>query len=302
MEVFDLTLHDGTIMRGFKWIAEDAKANFCFMTGMNEHSDRYDDLATYLCLNGINVYILDALGQGRNALSLDEQEQWPLDGFEKNVEGIVKMVTKAKMEHPDLITTQGGHSMGSFLTQRRLQEYPDLCDKTLLIGSNGGQPGLMKLGFRVAKMLVGQKNWIRPVPTLDKLSLGGYAKAIKNRKTDLDWLSYNEANVQAYIADPYCGAPDTGGFWHEFLRGMAKLWTKKEMAKVSQNEKILILAGEDDPVGRFGKGPTWLKETYLEQGVKEVELILYPHMRHEIHNEDGKELVWDDIRAFLLKE
>ena len=60
-----------------------------------------------------------------------------------------------------------------------------------------------------------------------------------------------------------------------------------------------MLAGEEDPVGAWRKGPRqvaqWLKET----GHPKAELVLYPGMRHEILNERGKEQVWEKVLAFL---
>lgn len=297
-EKFSVTLQDGTIMQGWHWAAENPTVNFTFITGMNEYAFRYDGLAQFFASKGIEVWILDALGQGLNAESVEKQEIWPKDGFAKNVEGIHLMDELAKKNGLPLV--QGGHSMGSFLTQARLERYPLDSRKTIIIGTNGGQAGLMKIGYKVAKSKVKEKNWLEPVPALDKMGLGGYTKAVKNRKTDLDWLSYNEENVQKYIADPYCGHQDTGSFWLGFLQGMSTLWSKKEMAKISPKERVYITAGAEDPVGRNGKGPEWLAKAYKKLGMTDVTLKIYPHMRHEIHNETGKEQVWNDLAEAIL--
>ncbi len=296
---FEVTLKDGTVMKGWHWAAENAKKNFVFITGMNEHVDRYDEMFKLFSDNGINVWGLDALGQGRNAASVEEQELWDENAFENNVEGIHQAIVLAKKN--GLPTVQGGHSMGSFLTQARLETYPEDTEKTILIGSNGGQKGMMSLGYLLAKILVHKSNWDKPCKTLDNLALGGYSKAVKNRKTDLDWLSYDEENIKTYMADPYCGHQNSGGFWREFLKGLSKIWSKKELAKISKNEKVYITAGEEDPVGQNGKGPKWLADTYKKLGLKEVELKLYPHMRHEIHNEKEKAQVWQDLMHAILK-
>lgn len=295
---FEVTLKDGTVMKGWHWEAKSPKKNFVFITGMNEHVSRYDEMFTRFAKNGINVWGIDALAQGRNAATPEEQELWGEDAFAKNVEGIHEAILLAKQN--GLPTVQGGHSMGSFMTQARLERYPEDTEKTLIIGSNGGQKGLMKLGYAVAKMLVHKSNWDKPCKTLDNLGLGAYTKAVKDRKTDLDWLSYDEENVKKYMADPYCGHQNSGGFWREFLKGLSKIWDKKELAKISKNEKVYITAGEEDPVGRNGEGPKWLAETYKKLGLKEVELKLYPHMRHEIHNETDKEIVWQDLMNAIL--
>jgi alpha-beta hydrolase superfamily lysophospholipase len=297
-EEFEVTLKDGTSMKGWHWPSIDAKRNFVFITGMNEHAYRYNEMFSFFASKGVNVWAIDALGQGRNAASIDELELWPEDAFAKNVEGIHEAIMLAKAN--GLPTIQGGHSMGSFMTQARLERFPLDTEKTILIGSNGGQKGLMKIGYMLSCLLVHKSNWNKPCKALDSLSLGGYTKAVKNRKTDLDWLSVDEENVKNYIADPYCGHQNSGGFWREFLKGISKIWSKKELAKISKEERIYITAGDKDPVGRNGEGPKWLEATYKKLGVKDVTLKLYPGLRHEIHNEKEREQVWGDLLEAIL--
>ena len=297
--IFEVKLSNGTIMKGNVFPCENAKANLVFITGMEEYSMRYAGMAKWMNEHGVNVWVLDHLGQGENAASVEDQQKWPVGAFDMIVEGLHLTIELAKKN--GLPTTQAGHSMGSFMTQARLERYPLDADKTLIVGSNGGQAGLMKMGSMLAGIVVNKKNWDKPNKFLTGLSMGGYVKAVKDRKTDLDWLSYNEENVKAYIADPYCGHPNTSGFWKEFLKGMKVIWTKKEMAKVSKDEHIFITSGEEDPVGQNGKGLKWLENAYKELGVKDVKLKLYPHMRHEIHNETDHEQVYEDWLAFILK-
>ena len=300
MEVFDIALPSGEIVKGAKWLIKDGKANFVFITGMQEYATRYERLANYLNEQDINVWILDHFGQGLNAPTVDNLQKWPKDAFDKIVDALNLTIEEAKKN--GLPTVQGGHSMGSFTTQARLQKYPLAADKTLIIGSNGGQGGLMSIAYLLAKMLIHKSNWDKPSKFFTNLGLSPYNKQIKNPRTPVDWLSYNEANVDAYIADPYLGHMNTGGFWREFLKGMAQLWKKKNMQKVSKDEIIFITSGEEDPVGQNGKGVKWLLKAYQDLGVKNVELKLYPHMRHEIHNEDDYLTVYQDWANFILSK
>lgn len=299
MEVFEIKLESGEVLKGNYWPAKDAKANFTMITGMQEYAARYDDLAKYMNSKGINVWILDHFGQGLNAPTEEDLQKWPEGAFDKTVDAIELMIQEAKKN--GLPTIQGGHSMGSFMTQARLEKYPLSAAKTIIIGSNGGQGGLMSIASLLSKIAINKSNWDKPNKFFSNLGLGPYSKAIKDARTPLDWLSYNEANVDAYIADPYLGHMNTGGFWKEFLKGMAQIWKKKEMQKVSPEEIIYITSGEEDPVGQNGKGVKWLEEAYKKLGVKDVTLKLYPHMRHEIHNELEHQQVYDDLVNFILK-
>ena len=300
-EIFEVSLPTGETLKGCHWKAKKATRNLVMQTGMNEHASRYDGLATYLTEAGINVWILDAFGQGQNAASVEEQERWPEGAFAKNVDAMHLQLEKVKKE-TGLPTIIMGHSMGSFMTQSYVERYPGTADKVVLFGTNGPTK-IYGLAKALGKMLVSKKNWDKPNKTLSNLALGGFTKAIKNRNPEfegLDWLSYNEDNIRAYIADPYCGHVNTGGFLREFFIGLATLYKKENIARIDKETPIRIMAGEEDPVGANGKGPRDLEKMYKKHGVKDVSLILYKNMRHEIHNENGKEKVWEDLKEFLL--
>ena len=296
-EVFQIPLSDGELLRGNKWTAQKALYNLTVITGMNEYSLRYAPFAEWMTAAGVNVWVLDAFGQGLNAESRERQQRWPEAAFTKQVAGLRKMVRLASKN--GLPTYLMGHSMGSFMVQAFLEKYPNEIAGAVICGSNGGQGLLMKTGFRLSKLLVGKENRDEECPVLQKMGLGGYAKAVRDRETEFDWLSYDRENVRKYIDDPWCGQPNTGGFWQEFLKGMSGLWDRRNMRRVSPEERIFIIAGADDPVGRNGRGPKWLEKAYRKLGVKEVDLRLYKGMRHEVLREAEKEKVFSDILAFI---
>lgn len=297
-EPFEVKASDSEVLKGFYWPAQEPRANLCVMTGMNEYACRYNDFALWMNEHGINVWVLDAFGQGRNVSSPEEQQKWPKGAFIKTVNAIHRMNLMASQN--GLLTVQMGHSMGSFLTQALIEKFPKGTDKVILCGSNGGQDGMMKVAYALSRILVHESGWDKKSNMLQQMGLGSYAKAVPDRKTDFDWLSYNEENVQKYINDPYCGYPNTNGFWREFLKGMAGIWDKKYLERINPAENILIIAGADDPVGQMGKGPKWLAETYKKLGVERVQLKIYEGMRHEILNETEHEKVYEDILQFIL--
>ena len=71
--------------------------------------------------------------------------------------------------------------------------------------------------------------------------------------------------------------------------------------KVEKDLPIIFLAGNDDPVGNYGKGVTKAYETFKSKGVKDVSIKLYPTDRHEILNELDKEQVYEDVYEFIDK-
>ena len=59
------------------------------------------------------------------------------------------------------------------------------------------------------------------------------------------------------------------------------------------------MAGQDDPVGNYGKGVRKAYDKFVKAGVKDVNITLYEHFRHEILNDDCKEKVCEDVLNFI---
>lgn len=113
------------------------------------------------------------------------------------------------------------------------------------------------------------------------------------------WLTRDKAIVQKYNEDPKCGGVFSGGFYREFFKGMKRLHLQKFLLKIRPSLSIFIVAGAEDPIGGYGKELRKLYNVYVDYGVEDVQLKLYPGMRHEILNEIGKEEVYQDILNFI---
>jgi len=267
---------------------------------MEETALRYDDFAKFLNKNNYNVYCVDHYGQGENALEVSRLGIVPRSFFSKSVRIIDDVAKKYTIPGKPLIVI--GHSMGSFMIQDYIQRYSKRPTKAVIIGTNGDNAkGAYALGYPLARLVCKLKGEEKEAKFLRSLAVGGYAKAVKHRKTECDWLSYNEENVQKYINDPKCGHPSSNGFYRELLKGNRRLYNKKFLAKINKDLPVYITAGKEDPVGAYGKGPARLAKLYKKFGLKNVELKLYDHMRHEILNEDNKEMVYNDILNFIKK-
>ena len=294
------TVNDET-MKGFSWKCGKPKANVVIITGMEEHLLRYDDFANYLNSQGFDVYGIDHYGQGETAGDVSKLGIVPRSFFSKSVRNNDDLVKRVKKES-GLPTFIFAHSMGSFMAQDYVQRFTNSADKVVICGTNGPNgAGAYKLGYPLAKMIASGKKENKKAKFLASLAVGGYAKSIKDRKTDVDWLSYNEKNNQDYVDNPYDGYGSSNGFYRELLKGNRRLYNKKFMAKIRKDLSIFIIAGTEDPVGAKGKGPTKLFELYKKYGLTNVELKLYEHMRHEILNEPEHQMVYEDVVNFFNK-
>ena len=63
--------------------------------------------------------------------------------------------------------------------------------------------------------------------------------------------------------------------------------------------QILLIAGDKDPVGEYGKGVTEVYETLRKTGHTNTVMKLYPEARHELLNELNRDEVAEDVIRWL---
>lgn len=301
-EKVKMTLKNSEELFGYSWTVEKPIANIVILTGMEEHSLRYDHFATFLNGHGYNVYCVDHYGQGENADEPEKLGVWPTSGFSKTVKNTDELVEKLRVSV--LPTYLFGHSMGSFIVQDYIQRYTEHVNKVIICGTNGPNRLMIGIGYFLARLLVNKNNRRKPSKFLRNLMLGPYTAAIKDHKTKTDWLSVNEDNVRRYNEDPKCGFlyESKKSFYREFLKGLNRLHKPKFMRKIRPDMSILLIAGAEDPVGNKSKGVLKLAKLYKQLGIKDVQTIIYPNMRHEILNETDNAKVYQDILKFLQEE
>ncbi len=283
---------------GLYWKADVTPiAVVIIMTGMEEHLKRYDDFAKYLNKEGFHVYGVDHFGQGENILpDGSNRGVWPKSGFRKQVQAVDALVQKVRLSCLPIFIFS--HSMGSYMCQDYIQRYTQHVSKVVLCGANGKNP-FVGLGYHLAKLITSDKNREKPSKFLTKMMFGSFNKKVKDPESPNSWISYNKENVAKYDADPDCGFGPNRGFCLEFLKGMNRLWKKKFLQKIRHDLDIFLISGTDDPVSNYGKGIGKLEKMYKKYHISNVSTKLYPHMRHEILNEEGHEEVYKDVVEFF---
>lgn len=134
---------------------------------------------------------------------------------------------------------------------------------------------------------------------MDKLTFGQFNSKFKPNRTDFDWLSRDEAEVDKYVADPLCGNVFSAAFYADLLGGLQQINSASAFAAVPRDLPILVISGELDPVGDNGKGPREVADKYRKAGVTDVTTTIYPEGRHEVLNDSNRDEVTADVLAWL---
>lgn len=282
------------------WKSEDtpAKAVVEIAHGMAEHSARYDAFAAFLAERGYAVYMNDHAGHGRSAQINGHFAD--KNGWENVVSDLNALMDQAAENHPGLPLFLMGHSMGSFLSRSFLTRYGTRLSGCILCGTMGKNPGV-KPGKALASLQCRLRGPRSRGKFIDKLAFGSYNKRIEQPVNQFAWLSRDEDICKSYAADKMCGFEFTAAGYRDLFTGLEEISSPTWAANVPKEVPIYLIAGTEDPVGNYGEGPKQVAEQLKAAGVKNVELKLYPGMRHELLNELGKEQVYSDILAWLEK-
>lgn len=263
---------DGVTIHYYAWKATKPRAVIQLTHGLGEYASRYEVLAQFLVANGISVYANDHTGHGETG-----RQQWASDlskmgkpgkgGIRSQVSTLHTFTGIVASENPGIPLIFMGHSWGSLLGQKLLNEHSDDFAGAVLSGT----------AQRVlTQMNPGQLN----------------ARFKHLGTTGNEWLSRDPAVAQAFLDDPLTFYADTLKLFG--LPDGLRIYGR--VKPLSNDIPLLIVIGSDDPVG----GETSVRrlaDDYVRRGqLSDVEVVVYAGGRHEVFNETNQE----EVRADLL--
>ncbi len=277
----------------------DIRAVVQIAHGMAEHHERYEDFIDFLTSNGIAVYINDHLGHGKSVTNDSEL------GFFGKKNGYLNLVKDMKIltdiihnENPDLPVILFGHSMGSFLARLYTEKYADNITAAIYCGTAGANPAAAP-GIAIVKAIEKIKGDHYRSEFINKLAFGTYNKKCTPKRTAFDWLTTDNIIVDKYIADPYCGFLFTTAGYRDLMTLILLVNKSEWYTSIPAELPVYLIAGEDDPVGNYGKG---IKEVYqglVDTKHTDISVKLFTGDRHEILNEKDKEDVYQNVLQWI---
>ncbi len=306
LQEFTFLSTDGkTTLHGMEWVPEgrDIVGVLQIAHGVAEHIARYDHFARFLNEQGVAVVGNDHLGHGKS-IAPGATPIYFGDGntWDTVVDDLYTLHLRIKDKFPGVPLFLMGHSMGSFLARTYLIRYPGTVQAAIIMGT-GWQPEIMLTGgLTMAGTIARRSGESATSDVVTNLAFGSYNKAFAPNRTPVDWLSVDTDNVDRYIADPLCGLPATVGLFRQMLTGIRFNQRPDNLRKMDKDMPILFISGEQDPVGGMMKGVVRSRDAFLAAGVKDVTLLSYAGLRHEILNEKAQQqTVYNDIWSWLKK-
>ena len=267
--------------------------------GIAEYVGRYDHVARFLSERGILVCGEDHLGHGGTADDGQYGYFGPKDGWDLVSRDVRRLRELQGEKYPGVPYVMLGHSMGSFLARTYLIRWPGTVDGAVLSGTGQEPAYLVALGKALAGALSRLRGGTYVSPLVTAMSLGAYNKKFKPNRTSADWISRDEAVVDAYRKDPLCSFVPTVGMFRDMMGGLQFIADGKNLAQMEKDTPVYFLSGDHDPVGGMGEGVKRVAQMFREAGCRDVTLRLYPDGRHEMFNELNRQEVMEDLLAWL---
>jgi alpha-beta hydrolase superfamily lysophospholipase len=253
--------------------------------GLAEHAARYSRFAEALAGAGYAVYAEDHRGHGATTAKDAPAGRFAdADGWNKVLVDKAAVNRFIHEQHPGLPVILLGHSLGGTLAFSYALRWPDTVDAVAVWNATTNTNALatvLGIVLSVERLFRG-----RNAPSVvDGLTFAQWAKAIKPRRTDFDWLSHDEAEVDKYVADPLCGWRICNGLWQDIADGMADCADDSKLEKLPRSLPFNLMGGDQDPATEGGKAVLDLDRRLKAQGFSNVTTEVKTNTRHETLNE-----------------
>lgn len=270
---------DGLTIAAYEWPVDGPTAPIVQIAhGLAEHAPRYARLAQALNDAGFRVAANDHRGHGATIDTVPGD--FGAAGFTALWRDVAQYGQLLREQYPDSALYLLGHSMGSFAAQELLPEFSELYDGVVLSGSTAID--VMAAGLEDA-----------PAGDLSAFNAGF------EPRTGYEWLSRDEEEVDAYVADPLCGFDLPAVTTPSLFADGKRLADPSELAKIREDLPILLMSGSDDPLSGSGQLTEMVAQRYREAGVTDVTVKIYVGARHEVFNETNLDEVTADAIAWL---
>ncbi len=270
--------------------------------GMIDFVGRYEGLADYLTGRGFVLAGNDHLGHGKTAMDPSDFGYFARkDGYKLVVDDLYRMNTILKEEYKDIPVFLLGHSMGSFMARLYAVKYPESISGIIIHGTGGKNPLLVfgKGLVGLFKLIFGERHRSGVVTAL---AFGSYNSTFPKEEGMNAWLTRDLPRVDGRGDDERTNFMFTLSGYKDLFTALGESNSKSWYSSYPIYLPTLVMSGDSDPVGNYGKGVREVYDGLSNAGVLNLRLKMYEGARHELFNETNREEVFLDIYNWLISQ
>jgi alpha-beta hydrolase superfamily lysophospholipase len=244
------------------------RANLVICHGVNSHSGQYIAAGQEFASRGYAVTALDLRGRGKS-----DGERFYIESIDEYVSDVSLTIEHVRAKHPDLPIYLLGHSAGGVTSTTYALDYQDRID------------GLIceSFAFRVfapnfaLKVLEGASHFLPHAHVL-RLKMEDFSR-------DPEWVA--QLNADPLTLDEVQPVATVAAFARAGER------FDREFGRITL--PVFIIHGTEDKATR----PDGSQQFFDEAGSADKTLKLYEGYYHDLLNDLGREVVFDDIDAWI---
>ena len=267
--------------------------------GMIDYTARYTHLAEFLTANGFVFAGNHHLGHGKSVTSKDDLGHFAdKGGYDYVIEDIHLMNQHIHAVYPTLPVILLGHSMGSFISRLYVEKYPTTVAGVIIHGTGGPNPlvGVGKALAGIIRRFYGPRHRSE---LINSMAFGSYNSKFTKEEGHNAWLTRDLEKVKDRDTDEFTSFKFTVSSYIDLFSFLGDSNSKAWFKSYPKALPTLIMSGDMDPVGNYGKGPRYIYKQLLISGVNDVKLKMYEGARHELFNEFNRDDVYADILNWL---
>ena len=280
------------------------KGIFHIAHGMGENILKYDSFANALAINGYIVCGMDIAGHGR---SIDSLEDFGYFGEGEDnctfmVDDLFYLMKMMKQKFPEAsMYFIMGHSFGAYMVREFIIRYGSHIDGVCIMGTSDVIPGLDVAAMlcRVEVEIFGAKT---EGTTIFRMGIDWLNRKFEPARTDFDWICTDDAVIDKYFMGPDKKFAFTYGGYLNAYHLVKEVTSKEWFKNVRQDLPILIVSGEQDSLGDFGRGIKKVYNGLRKAGCRRVTMRLFAGCRHELLSERRKADVYKYIINWTDKQ
>ncbi|MBD5080280.1 MAG: alpha/beta hydrolase [Ruminococcaceae bacterium] len=276
------------------------KAVIQVVHGMCEYFGRYKEFSDFMVGNGYAVAGDDHLGHGRTAEKKEDQGFFAKNnGWRFLVRDEKRMTEILKEKFPDTPIILFGHSMGSFIARLYTSWYSEDIAAALFMGTSSGVPaGAAGAAVRLLENAAGTKTQLQ---TGQEMFYHFLTRRVSDKTGEMDWISRDKEKTEFFKNDPLGNFAFTAGAYRDLVKLLNEVSAKEWAYSLPKDLPVMLMSGEEDPIGDYGKGTRRVYRRLVNAGMKNVAIRLYVDARHELINEINRKEVYEDILNWTEK-
>lgn len=247
-----------TPLPGFGFVASEARATLLIVHGLAEHADRYREIARELSAHGISSFAFDQRGHG-NAPGVRTH----VDRFDQFVDDLSIASRSVRERFPGLPLFIWGHSMGSIV---------------VLAAAAAGSCAAQGV-ITTSNSLEVFRRGPNPTSALFRAAARILPRARIPLGLDATKISSDPSVQRAYAGDPLI--PGTASL--RLIVEFALACERCREGAAGITLPWLVVHGEADEIAPAAGS----RVLYEQLGSRDKRLVIYPGLRHEVHNEAG---------------